>query len=74
MTDLNNSSTEEIATCGKHKRVSRLGEQENWHVPCPFCLVDALRKIASGDGIYGAQAGEYKQIARAALRETGAGV
>ena len=27
----------------------------------------ALEKIASGDGVYGAQAHEYKQIARAAL-------
>lgn len=26
-----------------------------------------LRAIASGDGVYGAQAHEYKQIARAAL-------
>lgn len=31
-------------------------------------LVEALRKIASGDGVYGAQAHEYKEIARAALR------
>lgn len=31
---------------------------------------EALQKIASGDGIYGAQAGEYKQIARAALTKT----
>lgn len=30
-------------------------------------LVHALQAIANGDGIYGAQANEYKQIARAAL-------
>lgn len=31
-------------------------------------LAAALEKIASGDGVYGAQAHEYKQIARAALQ------
>ena len=31
---------------------------------------EALEKIDHGDGIYGMQAGEYKQIARAALGET----
>lgn len=29
----------------------------------------ALEKIAVGDGVYGAQAHEYKQIARAALNQ-----
>lgn len=28
---------------------------------------EALERIAAGDGVYGAQAHEYKQIARAAL-------
>ena len=32
-------------------------------------LVEALEKIANGDGVYGAQAHEYKQIARAALAQ-----
>jgi hypothetical protein len=32
-------------------------------------LAEALRKIATGDGVYGMQAHEYKQIARAALKE-----
>lgn len=31
-------------------------------------LREALEKIAAGDGVYGQQAGEYKEIARAALR------
>lgn len=31
-------------------------------------LEEALRKIANGEGAYGAQAHEYKQIARAALK------
>lgn len=31
---------------------------------------EALEKIAHGEGIYGMQAGEYKAIARAALKET----
>ena len=30
-------------------------------------LYEALEKIATGDGVYGDQAYEYKQIARAAL-------
>ncbi|QQM29342.1 hypothetical protein JET14_13515 [Martelella lutilitoris] len=30
-------------------------------------LIEALKQIANGDGVYGAQAHEYKQIARAAL-------
>lgn len=30
-------------------------------------LREALERIAAGDGVYGAQAHEYKQIARAAL-------
>lgn len=30
---------------------------------------EALEKIAHGEGIYGMQAGEYKAIARAALKE-----
>ena len=30
-------------------------------------LRNALKKIADGNGIYGIQAGEYKDIARAAL-------
>ena len=33
-------------------------------------LEGALEKIAHGEGIYGMQAGEYKAIARAALKET----
>ena len=33
-------------------------------------LEAALREIAVGDGYYGAQAREYKDIARAALRST----
>lgn len=66
---------EQIATCGEHKRVPFPSDgQENWHVPCPFCLVDALREIANGKGYYGAQAREYKQIAIAALLKTGAGL
>lgn len=32
-------------------------------------LRNALQQIANGDGIYGMQAGEYKQIARKALGE-----
>lgn len=32
-------------------------------------LTDALIKIAVGDGYYGAQAREYKNIARAAIGE-----
>lgn len=32
-------------------------------------LEAALRKIASGDGVYGQQAAEYKQIAKEALGE-----
>ena len=41
---------------------------------CPCYFLDdnsldapALREIAAGDGIYGAQAHEYKQIARNAI-------
>ncbi len=30
----------------------------------------ALKEIAAGDGVYGAQAHEYKQIARKALEQT----
>jgi len=30
-------------------------------------MLEALEKIASGDGVYGAQAGEYKRIAREAI-------
>lgn len=30
-------------------------------------LREALQRIAAGDGVYGAQAGEYKSIARTAL-------
>ena len=36
-------------------------------------LEEALHKIADGEGIYGAQAYEYKQIARAALKGSQAG-
>lgn len=31
-------------------------------------LREALEKIAAGDGVYGQQAGEYKETARAALQ------
>ena len=31
-------------------------------------LREALENIANGDGVYGMQAGEYKQIARTALK------
>jgi hypothetical protein len=30
-------------------------------------LIEALKQIANGDGYYGAQAREYKEIARAAI-------
>ena len=30
-------------------------------------LLEALKKIDAGEGVYGAQAHEYKQIARAAI-------
>lgn len=30
-------------------------------------LLEALKQIANGEGVYGAQAGEYKAIARAAI-------
>lgn len=30
-------------------------------------MLEALQKIAAGDGVYGAQAHEYKQIAREAI-------
>lgn len=33
-------------------------------------LREALRKIANGEGVYGQQAHEYKQIARAALENS----
>lgn len=67
--------TSETVTACSHKRVPFPSEgQENWHVPCPWCLRDALRKIANGDGYYGAQAREYKEIAIGALKRTGAGL
>lgn len=34
-------------------------------------LLTALQAIAAGNGCYGAQAGEYKQIARLALAKVG---
>lgn len=36
-------------------------------------LVEALTRIANGDGVYGAQAHEYKTIARAALAKLDGG-
>jgi hypothetical protein len=52
--------------------------------PCPVgatatmlakapAMYEALEKIANGDGVYGAQAHEYKQIARAALAASPSG-
>jgi len=32
-------------------------------------MLEALGKIASGDGVYGAQAGEYKRIAQEAIAQ-----
>ena len=62
----------ETVTACSHKRVQFPSEgQEHWHVPCPWCLRDALEKIANGDGYYGEQAREYKQIAKDALRRAG---
>lgn len=34
-------------------------------------LLKALEEIASGEGIYGMQAGEYKKIAQEALKKSG---
>lgn len=36
-----------------------------------YIMAQALRQIANGEGTYGAQAHEYKQIARAALANAG---
>jgi hypothetical protein len=43
-----------------------LGDGPSWDEIGPK-LLDALRLIANGDGSYGAQAWEYKQIARHAI-------
>ena len=38
-------------------------------------MLEALQAIANGEGVYGAQAHEYKQIARAAIsKATGGGL
>ena len=36
-----------------------------------YIMAEALRQIANGEGTYGAQANEYKQLARAALANAG---
>jgi len=56
--------------------------ETHWHVtmedlanaiPDIHLMREALRKIAAGEGVYGAQAHEYKELARAALSKAEAG-
>lgn len=50
----------------REARKRREAERNYWQKVGPK-LMDALKKIAAGDGYYGSMAREYKNIARLAL-------
>jgi hypothetical protein len=50
-------------------------DENGKHVESRFRILrDALRRIAAGEGYYGIQAREYKEIARTALAAVGESV